>query len=540
MLQNENSRQVVLIGYIGHGKTTLFNKICQKKQPVQFGGPSVTRESVLSQSAYGEGFNLIDTPGLGTDKDKLAHVICIATALTFGLIHQILIVVQLERLATMKERLRPMIQQQFKRFKDIITVVVTHWDKAEEPEKRKQELIDLIKGYNVKSMIFVSKETSGKDLCQMIDVTLQNCDQQGKISEIQSHFDIIDLTDDVIDQLNNAKGQVSVKFDKTAKAIKGFIKNFSDTDPTMPEVMHQLTLAIKDYADETILKFQKDNMDLFNDLYSRLEDDKLVYLIDAQLKQELIIQVNGLVSLAQEKMKISKQQCFNYIKQCPYCGEIWMKVYGCNEETFCGKLPENEDQHFKQSKIPRRFQFQFQESGVIYNDLQIQFSEVDKSDLLYNQLEFFRSNNQDRQREQFFEMQRQSIYNPLENAHPFEILKGLISNRSEQIQPRPIQQRNMQPRLIPPRHIPSVLKNNFQFIYQDHSIFERKGKIGCGKSFIWRELKPLSQEQLKELLDPGVLDYLANVVNEEKQAKQIELATKIESLMKTSKVVILE
>lgn len=52
----------------------------------------------------------------------------------------------------------------------------------------------------------------------------------------------------------------------------------------MPEVMHQLTIAIKSYADETILKFEKDNMKLFNDLYSKLEDDKLVYLVDAQLK----------------------------------------------------------------------------------------------------------------------------------------------------------------------------------------------------------------------------------------------------------------
>ncbi|CAD8112008.1 unnamed protein product [Paramecium primaurelia] len=536
MLQNQNSKQVVLIGYIGHGKTTLFNKICQKKQPAQFGGPSVTRESVLSQSAYGEGFNLIDTPGLGTDIDKLAHVICIGTALTFGQVHQILIVVQLERLAAMKEKLRPMIQQQFKRFKDIITVVVTHWDKAEEPEKRKQELTDLIKGYNVKSMIFVSKETSGKDLCQMIEVILQKCDQQGKIcqlsqAEIQSHFDIIDLTDDVIDQLNNAKGQVSVEFDKIAKTIKRFIKNFSDTDPTMPEVMHQLTLAIKDYADQTILKFEKDNMDLFNDLYSKLEDDKLVYLIDAQLKQELVLQVNGLISLAQEKMKLSKQQCFNYIKKCPHCGEIWIKVFGCEDQTFCGQLPEIEDDHFKQSKIPRRFQFQFQESGVIYNDLKIQFSKLDKSVQSQNQLDVLRITFLEMQREQmqFFEMQRQYINNPQQNE------RRPISNRSEYLTPG-----NIQPRPIPPRDISQILINNFEFLLQDLSIFERKGKIGCGKSFIWRELKPLSQEQLKELLDPGVLDYLANVVNEEKQAKQIELATKIESLMKTSKVVILE
>lgn len=56
---------------------------------------------------------------------------------------------------------------------------------------------------------------------------------------------------------------------------------FSETDPVMPEVMHQLTLAIKELADETILKFQKENIQLFNDLYTKLEDENLVYIIDA-------------------------------------------------------------------------------------------------------------------------------------------------------------------------------------------------------------------------------------------------------------------
>ncbi|CAD8106049.1 unnamed protein product [Paramecium sonneborni] len=511
MLRNQNTKQVVLIGYIGHGKTTLFNKICKANQPVEFGGPSVTRQSVLSQSAYGEGFNLIDTPGLGTDKDKLGHVICISTALTFGLIHQILIIIQLERLPTMKEKLRPMIQQQFKRFKDIITVVATHMDKADQPEKRQQELVDLIKGYNIKSLIFVSNETQGEDLCLRIDVILQNCDQKGKIcqlsqAEIQSHFDIIDLADDVVDQLNEAKGQVSVKFDKIAKAIKTFIKNFSETDPTMPEVMHQLTIAIKDYADETLLKFEKDNMNLFNDLYSKLEDDKLVYLIDAQLKQELVMEVNGLIFLAQNKMKISQQQCFNYIKQCPHCGEIWMKVYGCEDQTFCGKLPENEEEHFKQQKTPKRFKFQFQESGITYHDLGIQFSKKDKSYQFQNLIQSFQIPQQNRERAPSMQV--------------FERFNQQIKNYQEQI--IPIQRPNLQ-----------------MFLYE-HLNFERKGKIGCGKSFIWHELKPLPQEQLKELLDPGLLDYLANVVSEEKKAKQIELATKIESLMKTNQVVILQ
>ena len=32
----------------------------------------------------------------------------------------------------------------------------------------------------------------------------------------------------------------------------------------------------------------------------------------------------------------------NLIKKCPYCGEIWVKVLGCNFVT-CGNLPNQAD-----------------------------------------------------------------------------------------------------------------------------------------------------------------------------------------------------
>ncbi|CAD8152351.1 unnamed protein product [Paramecium pentaurelia] len=258
---------------------------------------------------------------LGTDKDKLAHVICIATALTFGLIYQILIIVQLERLVTMKERLRPMIQQQFKRFKDIITVVVTHWDKAEEPEKRKKELIDLIKGYSYqKKHLEKIYNCDQKDkICQLYFIKIiikfyqiQNVENFNFFFFInfQYHnlrYNLILIL--LIQQMIKGLSQCLIL--KNCKSNKRFIKNFSETDSTMPEVMHQLTLAVKDYDDEKFFKFEKDNMDLC------------------------------LISLAQEKMKLSQQQF------CPYCWEIQMKVFGCNEQTFCWKLHESEDNHFK-------------------------------------------------------------------------------------------------------------------------------------------------------------------------------------------------
>lgn len=54
---------------------------------------------------------------------------------------------------------------------------------------------------------------------------------------------------------------------KYQKLLKKFNNNFSDTDPRIPEVMHQLTIAVKYYADKKSLKFEQDIMNyLFNEL----------------------------------------------------------------------------------------------------------------------------------------------------------------------------------------------------------------------------------------------------------------------------------
>ena len=33
----------------------------------------------------------------------------------------------------------------------------------------------------------------------------------------------------------------------------------------------------------------------------------------------------------------------NNIRKCQYCGEVWMKVYGCDGETICGQVYKGKD-----------------------------------------------------------------------------------------------------------------------------------------------------------------------------------------------------
>jgi GTPase SAR1 family protein len=62
---------VVVIGQIGSGKTTLVNKLCKTRLPTDAGGHSATKIIWNLSSAYGNGFDVYDTPGFGNDKNKV-------------------------------------------------------------------------------------------------------------------------------------------------------------------------------------------------------------------------------------------------------------------------------------------------------------------------------------------------------------------------------------------------------------------------------------------------------------------------------------
>jgi GTPase SAR1 family protein len=58
---------VVVIGQIGSGKTTFVNKLCKTSLDTDAGGHSTTQMIWNLSSAYGNGFDVYDTPGFGND-----------------------------------------------------------------------------------------------------------------------------------------------------------------------------------------------------------------------------------------------------------------------------------------------------------------------------------------------------------------------------------------------------------------------------------------------------------------------------------------
>ena len=90
------NKKCVLIGYLGQGKTTLFNKICGQSQKANEDLQSNTLQITESKSRFGTGFTLVDTPGLGAISEIFKHTTTIIAALTDGPINSVLVVIKCE------------------------------------------------------------------------------------------------------------------------------------------------------------------------------------------------------------------------------------------------------------------------------------------------------------------------------------------------------------------------------------------------------------------------------------------------------------
>lgn len=82
------------------------------------------------------GFRVLDTPGFGSDTKKILHAVGVMNALSEGPVNGIFFVVKWERIASMKINIKILLAI-FRRYIDIVTLVVTHWDTADIKTKTK-------------------------------------------------------------------------------------------------------------------------------------------------------------------------------------------------------------------------------------------------------------------------------------------------------------------------------------------------------------------------------------------------------------------
>ncbi|KAL4485034.1 hypothetical protein ABPG72_014554 [Tetrahymena utriculariae] len=339
----------VFIGQVGTGKTTLFNKITNKNQKTSDAGSSTTRTSFSSNSSYGNSFRIIDTPGTSAEEDKLQHALCLRSALIEGPLNRIFLLIQHNyRFGNLQKTLSDQMSLLYK-WKDLLTIIVTHWDKDDTPENIK--LFEETKQHLMKkesdlpnSFIFVGKDSKPEDLCDAIYKSLcQN-------TPVQLNIDLNEFkrTFDVCENMTNYIREYKQIFKSISDYILKEIIVYSDIDKD--EFLHACIVDISKIAEEILEdftnKYGKDMIDMEN------------YMHHLELKSYFAPIVEKIRKAASQNMSYSllnPQAPQNLLKKCPNCGLIWLKVVGC-DNTTCGNRELGKD-YYSGGRQFMKFQF---------------------------------------------------------------------------------------------------------------------------------------------------------------------------------------
>ncbi|CAD8178063.1 unnamed protein product [Paramecium pentaurelia] len=344
--------RVVMVGTIGCSKTTLLNKICNKNLKTYLVGSQDTKEPNISHSAYGKGFLLLDVPGFCDYQTRLNDCIGILKSITDEPINQLLFVVKFYR--DTEEKLKRIINI-FKRIKDVITVVITFFNHSDGQNQNREKIVKFLKQIEVESVIFNCMNTSGEELCNQIDRINSNS-KQGRIFELKQtelfrNFNLFSQNDDIFENLIDAQYQLIYQFLGIWRIVRKVIEDFPINDSKSSEFAHQIILHIKDQADNCFFQFKEKRIDLFEEIYARFHYKELEILADNRIKKNLSQQIQLTIYYALQKMKQGGFLDVNFIKQCPYCGEIWIQPNKFEGLIFCGSSKSKDIYHQQKFQI---------------------------------------------------------------------------------------------------------------------------------------------------------------------------------------------
>ena len=322
-----SSNNIILLGSVGCGKTTLINKLSKSD------GFSCTRD--VQYCSTSDGSIIIDFPGLNAAEEIVKHLKIQISTLSVIPAKMICLVTKLTtRYDDIVKDLHQMVRI-FESNRDNLAVIVTFCkDLTLQQEAEIQKIIEKKMKINPQNIIFSSNKMSSEMLLDKIN------NIKSKMTNIEKiEFNDIDLLNIV-----GNDGDINViedrdKFlDEFKNSLEKFKEKFNKAEDN--SLKFALYFAFVDYKEELLERFSEI-------VQKKVEDTDTAIVEIVSFKNEIFSDFNGFTKLVQSALKaetanFDNREHNNRYKKCPHCGTIWFKVKGCNSMN-CGRRTKLRD-----------------------------------------------------------------------------------------------------------------------------------------------------------------------------------------------------
>jgi GTP-binding protein EngB required for normal cell division len=318
---------IVLLGKVGHGKTTLINKICGSRYPAAMTARSLTQH--IQYAMMAPNVAVIDTPGFYSSTDVAGHVAALRVAMENRPLSGIYLVVKYGRaddIAEVANTIMDVIGC------DDIRIAITHEDVAanEEAFDRAELRRTLSATLDIdESKIFsFGKPTQASAVQAFIKRTLHEPIPFKMSREQQAMVASLGTGSRMLNKPINAILAKIVAAEVACREATGQGRGYNS----------DYLLTATQHATEEMVRTAK--RDLFEAAANYSEEQQnIMYgkagvMLSLRLK-DFIETTNKLLSYDVTDMSIPN----NIYKKCNFCGAVWVKTEGCDRITLCGNVP---------------------------------------------------------------------------------------------------------------------------------------------------------------------------------------------------------